>query len=74
MNHTIITDTEVCGICKQNYTQPTVLKCKHIYCYNCIKEWYSMITISNSRNNYSNKRECPYCRQDGGNLPKKIDL
>jgi hypothetical protein len=59
---------DICGICKNMCIIPTIIKCKHIYCYLCIKEWY--ITINNFSNNYHlYRRECPYCREDGGYIP-----
>jgi hypothetical protein len=61
-------DNEICGICKCICIVPTILLCNHIYCYECIKDWY--ITINKSiSNNYSHKHQCPYCRQNGGFLP-----
>ncbi|MAE86720.1 MAG: hypothetical protein CMB80_28555 [Flammeovirgaceae bacterium] len=57
---------EFCGICLDEFeNKPITLKCKHKYCYECILQSYM--------NNINKKRECPYCRSQGGYLPLPPD-
>ncbi len=71
----------ICNICCEEITDPThkvVLACnpKHIFCYDCIFEWYKKSigsstysgSISYSVENGVNDRKCPICRKDGGFL------
>lgn len=44
-------DTE-CSICKENVKDPVVTQCAHIYCFECIYQWFSHST------------RCPDCRRD----------
>ena len=41
----------LCGICYDEYVNPTLTKCGHIYCYDCIKQALEY------------KKECPQCRK-----------
>ena len=53
-------DKNICLICydsMENNNNISILKCGHKYHYNCIYQTYK---------NLKNKRECPYCRCDGG--------
>ena len=54
--------TEQCNICLESIDESDMikLKCGHKYHYNCILNSYKMYS--------SKKRECPYCRNDGGLL------
>jgi len=49
-------EEELCGICCGFYNNPTVLKCKHIYCASCIFNW---ITSQQKKNRNGH---CPYCK------------
>ena len=68
VNDTNITNNsneeEMCGICLDYFSSITdtiiTLKCKHRFCYQCIYESYI---------NSKEKRQCPYCRKNGGYLP-----
>lgn len=40
-----------CLICLGSYINPVGTSCGHVFCWNCIEEWY-----------LSNKHECPVCR------------
>ena len=66
-------ETEKCSICYENLDNDTV-KCLHKFHYNCILLTYK--TSYNNINSYSYKRrrECPYCRRDGGYLPLKMGV
>ena len=53
-------DKDICLICygkMEKNDNLSILKCNHRYHYNCIYLTYK---------NLKNKRECPYCRSDGG--------
>ena len=53
-----------CSVCYdmiEENEQGIRLKCGHTYHYDCILLSYQMKT--------DKKRECPYCREDGGYLP-----
>lgn len=41
---------ETCTICMDDYEQPTVVPCRHVFCFSCITEWSRI----NAR--------CPMCR------------
>lgn len=68
----------MCNICCEEFTsKKVVLACnpKHIFCYECIFDWYkkkSGITTgssySHSHSSGSEDRTCPICRKDGGFL------
>ena len=65
----------ICNICSDEITENIIaLKCeptKHIFCYDCILEWYSILKKKKSSytNNYSIITMCPVCRNNGGLLP-----
>ncbi|XP_025417843.1 uncharacterized RING finger protein T02C1.1-like isoform X2 [Sipha flava] len=40
-----------CSICLDTFKKPSVLECKHVFCYKCLKDWLST------------KRTCPMCRK-----------
>jgi len=57
----------ICGDNLDNGEQVHILKCNHKFHLDCI---YKQYIFSQSKK----KRECPYCRKDGGFLPlKSID-
>ena len=65
-------DENICYICYQKLdNNVTTLKCGHKYHYDCIYLSYKTNLISNNMST-NRKRECPYCRCDGGYLPMKI--
>jgi len=39
-----------CPICQDNYQEPTMLQCKHIFCEECVSTWFDRDTT------------CPMCR------------
>jgi hypothetical protein len=62
-----------CNICSEKIDDDKVigLKCdptKHIFCYDCILDWYMELSHS-TNNNYPIKNMCPICRKNGGLLP-----
>ncbi len=66
----------LCNICADDITdlsKKVILKCnpQHIFCYDCIYEWYfknkSYTSSSNSGNMYK-YATCPICQKDGGFL------
>lgn len=59
-----------CNICliPLDDTKITLL-CNHQYHYNCIKNWYKTIVKDHSIF-LSKTKICPYCRKNGGYLPK----
>ena len=66
-----------CNICSELIPKNRIigLKCnvkKHIFCYDCINDWY-LITKKNMNHNlnsnYNFVRMCPICRKNGGYLP-----
>jgi hypothetical protein len=52
----------ICMVCHDNLNNEVKLKCGHKFHYDCIFSTYK----SNN-----NKRDCPYCRRDGGFLKLK---
>jgi len=65
MNSEEIKHIETCSICYCNLDKDNKikLKCNHIYCYDCIYNWFKK-TLNPLLNTKStiNIRECPYCR------------
>jgi hypothetical protein len=64
----------ICNICSEKINDDKIvsLKCdpeKHIFCYDCIFDWYNEIKKSKTYQNYTISRMCPICRNDGGFLP-----
>lgn len=63
-----------CNICSENIENDQIigLKCnplKHIFCYECINEWYISIKNKQYNTNYTMRNMCPICRKSGGLLP-----
>ena len=63
-----------CGICSDLIPNGEIiaLKCnpsKHIYCYDCISDWYKEIKNKKHTGNYTTVNICPICRKNGGFLP-----
>ena len=67
----------ICNICSDVIEENKIigLKCnlkKHIFCYDCIYDWYLVTKKnynSNINSNYNFIRMCPICRKNGGYLP-----
>ena len=67
LNNEECEECEECAICGDNLDngeQVHILKCNHKFHLDCI---YKQYIFSQSHK----KRECPYCRKDGGFLPLK---
>ena len=62
-----------CGICyiDIDVDNKITLKCKHIFCYDCIFDWFKEAVNKYDKYNKISKRECPYCRNISGILPIK---
>jgi len=63
-----------CNICTEEIPDDKVvsLGCnplKHIFCYDCIFDWYNQLKIKPNISNYGMIRMCPICRENGGYLP-----
>ena len=66
----------LCNICSEEIDKDKIiaLKCnptKHIFCYDCIFDWYKEVSKNKNTHyqNYSKKNMCPICRENGGLLP-----
>jgi hypothetical protein len=69
-----------CNICTDEIKDDKIigLNCdplKHIFCYDCIFDWYKQIQISKKKYtvNYQTHNMCPICRKNGGLLPICLD-
>jgi len=51
-NNDNIIENEICSICMDDMDRPTLTKCGHIYCFECIKLCLS------------SKKMCPLCKKD----------
>ncbi|CAA6661892.1 unnamed protein product [Spirodela intermedia] len=49
---------DLCAICQEKMHSPILLRCKHIFCEDCVSEWFER------------ERTCPLCRA----LVKPVDL
>lgn len=63
-----------CNICSEDIENDQIigLKCnplKHIFCYECISEWYISLKGNKNYGNYTINNMCPICRKSGGLLP-----
>ena len=66
----------LCNICSDEIEDDKIiaLKCnrkKHIYCYDCIYDWYLQ---THKSSHYTTKNICPICRKNGGLLPIYGDM
>jgi len=64
----------ICNICSEQIDNDKIigLKCnpsKHIFCYNCILDWYKELRDMKNDANYDMYNMCPICREKGGYLP-----
>jgi hypothetical protein len=63
----------ICNICSEEIekNQEVKLVCdpKHIFCIECITEWYKQVRRLKHTKNYYTPRMCPICRRYGGYLP-----
>ncbi|EGC34450.1 hypothetical protein DICPUDRAFT_92220 [Dictyostelium purpureum] len=41
---------DVCSICRSNLISPIVLRCNHIFCEDCVSQWFEL------------EKTCPICR------------
>ncbi len=79
-----ITDTEnkyTCNICSEEIDNDKIigLKCdptKHIFCYDCIFDWYKNMkrSMMYHSSNYNILTMCPICRKNGGKIPLYKDI
>ncbi|CAL9189839.1 unnamed protein product [Musa hybrid cultivar] len=46
----VITAGDMCAICQEKMHAPILLRCKHIFCEDCVSEWFER------------ERTCPLCR------------
>ena len=51
-------DSQECGICTCEYTDPGCLSCTHVFCSNCILQW---IQVRN-RSYHRGSAPCPLCK------------
>lgn len=63
-----------CNICSDEIEPTKVigLSCnpyKHIFCYDCIYDWYKELKKKKYGGNYNILNMCPICRKNGGLLP-----
>ncbi|XP_077222320.1 uncharacterized protein LOC143856124 isoform X2 [Tasmannia lanceolata] len=54
----VIATGDLCAICQEKMHAPIFLRCKHIFCEDCVSEWFER------------ERTCPLCRM----LVKQADL
>ena len=67
-------NNNTCSICSDEIAENKgiSLSCnpsKHIFCYDCIFDWYYQLKTKPNVSNYNMARMCPVCRNDGGYLP-----
>lgn len=63
-----------CNICDDIVLNDTIigLHCdptKHIFCYQCILDWYTVLKKNTNYSNYQSLNMCPICKKNGGKLP-----
>jgi len=49
-DHEVKASGNCCPICHDNFQEPTILNCKHIFCEECVATWFDR------------ERTCPMCR------------
>lgn len=61
-----------CDICGAELNNSVTLKCKHKFCYECVLEWYIECQTRHKTGSQAQYicRSCPYCKSDGGYLPR----
>ena len=64
----------ICNICSESIDKHKIigLACnleKHIFCYDCIFDWYFHLYKKKKHENYNMINMCPICRKNGGLLP-----
>lgn len=77
INHPNNNDKFICNICSDVIDNNKIigLKCnvkKHVFCFDCINDWYietKKNMVHNINSNYNFCRMCPICRKNGGYLP-----
>jgi hypothetical protein len=67
-------EKHTCNICSDTIENDKIigLKCnpsKHIFCYECIRDWYKELKKKKSPYNYKMVTMCPMCMKNGGLLP-----
>jgi len=68
------TEKRICNICTEEIDNHKIVKLKcdplrHIFCIECITDWYKEIKKIIKTGNYYTQRMCPICRNYGGYLP-----
>ena len=63
-----------CNICSEIIENDKIigLRCnpeKHIFCYDCIFDWYNELKINKKFDYSATLNMCPICRKNGGLLP-----
>ncbi|KAJ7295628.1 hypothetical protein O6H91_Y174800 [Diphasiastrum complanatum] len=46
----VVTAGDLCAICQEKMHTPIALRCKHLFCEDCVSEWFER------------ERTCPLCR------------
>ena len=77
INHSNNNNKFICNICSDVIDNNKIigLKCnvkKHVFCFDCINDWYietKKNMVHNINSNYNFCRMCPICRKNGGYLP-----
>jgi hypothetical protein len=67
-------EKHMCNICAEEIESDKIVSLicnpvKHIFCYDCIFDWYNQLKNKPNINNYGIYRMCPICRDNGGYLP-----
>lgn len=54
---------QICTVCQSKVSldaNPLILSCKHVFCYNCLFEWYAGRDLTKD----DNHKHCPTCRRE----------
>lgn len=51
-----------CAICQEECVDATKLTCSHIFCQDCISEWFDRQPSSTTGSNSGTNKTCPVCR------------